>query len=145
MSETNSAELSLEAAAGAAGPHTTEAFAHLANETRLAILLALWEMYDPHAKENAVPFSELYDRVDYGHSGNFSYHLEQLEGQFVRKRADGYELRKPGLKVVRSVIAGAGVEDATLERTPIDQACHHCGARTAVGSSSAMMARGVKT
>jgi DNA-binding transcriptional ArsR family regulator len=134
MSDTSSAESLLEAAAGAAGPHTVEAFAQLANETRLAILLALWEEYDPDAENDALPFSELYDRVDYGHSGNFSYHLEQLEGQFVRKRAgaDGYELRKTGLKVVQSVIAGAGVEDATLERTTLDQACSRCGALTAV-------------
>lgn len=134
MSDTNSAESPLEAAAGAAGPHATDAFSHLANETRLAILLALWEAYDPCADDDAVPFSELYDRVDYGHTGNFSYHLEQLEGQFVRKRADeeGYELRKTGLKVVQSVIAGAGVQDATLERSSIDQTCSHCGAETAV-------------
>ncbi len=134
MSDTNSGESGLDTAAGAAGPHTTEAFSHLASETRLAILLALWEAYDPDADDDAVPFSELYDRVDYSHSGNFSYHLNQLEGQFVRKRADkdGYELRKTGLKVVQSVIAGAGVTDATLERTPIDQTCPHCGARTAV-------------
>lgn len=133
MSDTDPAESLLEAAAGAAGPHTTEAFAHLANETRLAILLALWEVYDPDADDDTVPFSELYEHVDYGHSGNFSYHLKQLEGQFIRKRGqEGYELRRTGLKIVQSVIAGAGPEDATLERTAIDQTCPHCGARTAV-------------
>lgn len=124
----------LDVAAGAAGPHATEAFSLLASETRLAILLALWELHEPGAEDAAVSFSELYDRVEYDNPGNFSYHLEQLEGQFIRKHPDneGYELRTTGLQVVRSVIAGAGVQDATLEPTEIDRRCHLCDATTAV-------------
>ena len=124
----------LEAAAGVAGPHATKAFALLGNETRLAILLALWELHEPGEKDTAVPFSELYDRIDYDNPGNFSYHLEQLEEQFIRKRPDdeGYELRKTGLKIVRSVIAGAGVQDVKLEWTEIDRTCYLCEAPTAV-------------
>jgi len=124
----------LESAAGAAGPHATEAFALLANETRLAILLALWELHDPGTGDTAATFSELYDRIDYDNPGNFSYHLNQLEGQFIRKRPDDerYELRKTGLEIVRSVIGGAGVQDARLEPTEIDRECHLCGSPTAV-------------
>ena len=53
----------LEAAAGVAGTDATEAFGLLANETRLAILLALWEAKEPEKprSEQAVPFSELYE------------------------------------------------------------------------------------
>lgn len=124
----------LENAAGAAGPYATEAFALLANETRLAILLALWESYNPDADDNAVSFSDLYEQIDYNNPGNFSYHLDQLDGQFIRKRdeGDGYELRNTGLEIVKTVIAGAGVQDRDLESTEINRECPSCQSSTAV-------------
>lgn len=126
--------LPIEAEAGEAGVHTTEAFALLADETRLAILLALWEAYDPQAADNTVPFSEIFDRVDYDDPGNLSYHLEKIEGQFVQQEAEGegYKIRTTGLKLVRSVIAGAGVQDTTREPSEIDQQCPLCGAPTTI-------------
>lgn len=134
MGDRDAGDSPLEAAAGAAGPSTTEAFALLGNETRLAILLGLWESYQPAADDNVVSFSDLYDRIDYDNAGNFSYHLEQLEGQFIRKQAEpeGYELRDTGLALVKTVIAGAGVADASLEPVEIDRPCSLCGGTTAV-------------
>ncbi len=131
---TDTPDLPIDAAAGRAGPHTTEAFALLADGTRLAILLALWEAYDPQADDNAVPFSAIFDRVDYDDPGNLSYHLEQLEGPFVRQ-ADagaGYEIRTTGLQFVRSIVAGAGVQDASLAPTELEEACPFCGAPTTI-------------
>lgn len=127
-------DLPIDAATGEAGLHTTDAFALLAEETRLAILLALWEAYDPQADDNTVPFSEIFDRVDYDDPGNLSYHLEKLDGQFVRQEADGegYEIRTTGLKLIRSVIAGAGLQDTSLEPSEIDQHCPLCGAPTTI-------------
>lgn len=122
----------LEAAAGTAGPHATDAFKVLGNETRLAILLALWEAYDPHAERNAVPFTELRNRVGMRDSGQFTYHLDKLEGHFIRKTDDGYILRQPGLVFVQSIIAGIGIEEPTLELTEIDAPCPLCGAPTAI-------------
>lgn len=134
MADARSTGLPLDADAGVAGLHATEAFALLGNETRLAILLALWEAYEPGEDDNAVSFSDLFDRVDYDDAGNFSYHLEQLTGQFVRRHpgGGGYELRNTGLEIVKVVIAGAGVQDMTLEPAEIDRECSVCGARTAV-------------
>lgn len=128
------ADSPLERAAGAAGPHATEAFSLLGNETRLAILLALWEFHEPSADDTGVSFSELYEQIDYDNPGNFSYHLEQLEGQFIRKRSEdgGYELRTTGLEIIRKVIAGAGVQDTNLELTEIDRPCPLCDGSTAV-------------
>jgi hypothetical protein len=133
----------LASAAGAAGPAATEAFDLLANETRLAVLLALWEEYDPHGGDGPVPFSRIFDRVDYDDPGNLRYHLEKLEGLFVRQQADrgGYELRATGLELVKTVIAGAGVEDATLEPTAIDEACPLCGAPTTVSYRDGLVVR----
>lgn len=134
MADTEVTESPLAVAAGAAGPHATEAFALLADETRLSILLALWEAHDPHGDDNAVAFSEIFERVDYDDPGNLRYHLTKLDGQFVRQQAagEGYELRVPGLRLIRAVIAGAGVQDATLETTEIDRSCPFCGGPTVV-------------
>lgn len=134
MTDREQTELPVAVSAGEAGSHATEAFALLGNETRLAILLALWEKYDPHAVDSTVRFSELFERVDYDDPGSFSYHLQQLSGQFIRKRAEGegYELRVPGLRFIQAVIAGAGVQDATLEPTEIDQPCPFCRGPTVI-------------
>lgn len=120
-------------AAGAAGPHTVEAFQLLANETRMAILLALWEAKEPTSDaEDAVPFSELYDRIDIDDSGNFNYHLEKLEGHFVAATDEGYELEPAGTKIVRAVIAGTGISEPTLEPTEVDMTCPLCEAPTKI-------------
>ena len=126
--------LSLDTASEDAESHAAEAFALLGNETRFSILLALWEEYDPHADDNTVPFSRIFDHVDRDDRGNVSYHLTKLQGQFVRQRGErgGYELRETGLKLVRSIIAGAGVQDVEVERSEIDQACPFCDAPTTV-------------
>jgi hypothetical protein len=134
MADADPADSPLAAASGAAGRHATDAFALLGDETRLAILLALWEAYDPAADDTVVSFSELFGQIDYDNAGNFSYHLDQLDGQFIRKRPDpeGYELTDTGLALVKTVIAGAGVADTTLDPAEIDRPCSLCGATTAV-------------
>ncbi|MFC4988709.1 helix-turn-helix domain-containing protein [Saliphagus infecundisoli] len=114
-----------------AGAYATEAFELLGNETRLAILVALWEEYDPFG-EVTVRFSELRDRVGTADSGQFNYHLDRLEDHFVRATDGGYELSQAGLKLVRSVIAGTGLEEPTLESTAVDMACKLCGEPVAV-------------
>lgn len=131
MTDADAAGSPLAAAAGAAGANATEAFELLSSKTRLAILLALWEAYDPHAAENAVPFSDLRERVGTRDSGQFNYHLGKLEGRYVDKTDAGYSLRPVGLKLVQTVIAGAGAK-VTLEPTEIDMQCDFCGAPTAV-------------
>lgn len=128
MDNSNTTDSPLGAAAGAAGPHATDAFKLLSDETRLAILVALWESYDPHGTDNALSFSELYDRVGVRDSGNFTYHLDKLTGHYVAETDDGYELRNAGHKIVQAVIAGAGIEETTLPPTEIDRTCHRCGA-----------------
>lgn len=124
-----------ECGTGAVGPHAVEAFALLGNDTRLSILLALWEEYDPHANDNAVPLSRIFDRIEHNDRGNVSYHLTKLKGQFVQQHSKrgGYELRETGLKLVRAIIAGAGVQDIALDPTEIDQACPFCDAPTTIG------------
>jgi len=132
MDETERIIAPLESVTDVTGEHATNAFALLGNETRMAILQAIWEEQVPLAEDNAVPFSRIFDRVSLDDRGNFSYHLEQLQGQFVTQHTErgGYELTIPGLKLARTIIAGTGVADATLEPTEIDQPCPLCGALT---------------
>ncbi|WP_123536359.1 winged helix-turn-helix domain-containing protein [Halosimplex salinum] len=103
-----------------------EAFELLGNETRVAILRTLGGTEDP------VSFSDLRERVGTADSGRFNYHLDRLTGHFVRKRAEGYELRRAGERVVEAVLSGAVTDAPVLERTQIDQPCHFCGAPVAV-------------
>lgn len=124
----DSSESPLEAAAETTASRATDAFKLLSNETRLAILLALWESDDPLRTDNSVPFSELFERVGVRDSGNFTYHLDQLAGDFVEQTEDGYELKRAGYRVVEAVLSGAVVDAPVLERTRIDEPCHYCGA-----------------
>lgn len=111
MDPPNAAEPPIEAAAGTAGRAAIQAFSTLGNGTRSAILLALWEAYEPSGAENAVSFSELRARVGLAVSGQFNYHLDELAGHFVDARPDGYVLRRPGRLIVQAVIAGAGLHE----------------------------------
>ena len=129
MAGNDSSESPVEAAAG---PHVTDTFSLLGNETRLAILLELWEAYEPHTERNAVSFSELRERVGVRDSGQFNYHLGKLDGQYIQKTADGYGLRRTGRMLVQSIIAGTGIEEPSLEPTEIDAQCEICGAPTAI-------------
>lgn len=130
QSETN--ESPLQSAGGAVGPHATAAFGLLANETRLAILLALWEAYQPHEESNSVPFSELRNRVGVRDSGQFNYHLGKLQERFIRKTDAGYELKRVGLLLIQSIIAGTGIEEPSFEPTEIKAPCENCGAMTEI-------------
>lgn len=127
MTESSSTESPLAAATGDLGMQATEAFELVSNETRLAILLALWEAFDPETSDNAVSFSDLRERVGVRDSGQFNYHLGKLTDRFVKDTDDGYELRMLGFKIVKAIIAGTGREDQALPPTEIDMSCHQCG------------------
>lgn len=132
MGNRNATESPLESAAGAAGPRAVDAFKRVSDETRLAILLALWEAYEPFADDNALSFSELLNQVDYDTSGNFSYHLQKLEGRFVESTSNGYRLKQAGHRLVRVIIAGSGLTDGRLPPTEIDFDCQMCGEPLAI-------------
>jgi ribosomal protein L37AE/L43A len=103
-------------------PSPDEAFAALGNETRLAILRALGDADGPLA------FSALYDRVDVSDSGQFNYHLDRLTDHFVRHSEEGYELARPGSRIVEAVLSGAVTDTPVLEPTEVDHPCPFCGA-----------------
>jgi DNA-binding transcriptional ArsR family regulator len=110
-----------------------EAFSMLGNETRLGILHTLAEAESP------LSFSELYDRIDYDPSTNFSYHLQQLDGHFVHQTDEGYELGQAGIRVVHAILSGTVTEAPRLERTGIDHRCEFCGAPTEISYTDGIL------
>lgn len=132
MAQANRSTRSVEESTGSVDGHVTEAFFVLASETRLEILFALWELMDPLAGTSEVSFSELRDRVGIRDSGQLNYHLEKLEGKFVRNIDGGYELSQVGRTLVQSVVAGPGIDEPVIESTEVDKPCKYCGAPTAV-------------
>lgn len=96
----------------------------LANETRAAILRELGE----HLNEVGEPpsFSTLRERVGVADSGQFNYHLGQLEGRFLEAVADGYNLTPFGARVVGLLFAGV-LEGGTHGPVEYPVACRWCG------------------
>lgn len=113
---------------GVGGQSPDAAFALLGDETRMAILEALWEEYEPGPADDPISFSRLRELVDVSPSSRFNYHLGELVGTFVRKTDEGYVLAPAGHRVVRSVVAGGITDDASFERAVLDVACPYCGA-----------------
>jgi len=122
-------ESPLEAVVNRIGEGTTEKFELLNNETRLAILLALWEAKDPEPpySKPALSFSDLRDRVGLRDSGQFNYHLDKLVGQFVRKSEDEYTLTPHGARLVETLVGGILTDNSSFEGGPIDENCPRCG------------------
>ena len=97
-----------------------DAFSLVGDETRLSILEALWRLDDPAA------FSEVRAEVGMRDSAQFNYHLGKLTSQFVRKTAEGYELRTAGERVVQAILAGSFTEHPERE-VEIEDECTKCG------------------
>jgi hypothetical protein len=100
-----------------------EAFSVIGNETRLAILEALWE-----APERPVSFSDLRRRVGTSDSAHFNYHLQKLTDQFVVKTDEGYDFRNAGRAVVQAVLSGSLNQDPELGPFDVEGECIDCGA-----------------
>ena len=98
-----------------------DAFAVLADETRIDILRALWE-----ADGQEATFSELREAVGVRDSGQFNYHLGKLTGRFVGKTDEGYELRTAGQEVVGSLLSGSYTMTADLEPIDLEDPCPVC-------------------
>jgi hypothetical protein len=97
-----------------------DAFALIADETRIAILEALWKLETP------ARFSDTRAAVGMADSAQFNYHLGKLTDQFVRKTDSGYELQTAGERIVQAILAGSFTEHPTRE-IEIDDSCVVCG------------------
>ncbi|WP_435360542.1 DUF7351 domain-containing protein [Haloarchaeobius sp. DFWS5] len=80
--------------------------AALADETRLSVLRVLAANQRETPADPAVGFADLRRTVGFEDSGNFSYHLDKLLGQYVHKTAEGYCLTHAGQSVASAVQSG---------------------------------------
>lgn len=101
-----------------------EAFTALADETRIAILRALWG-----TEGHVATFSKLREAVGIRDSGQFNYHLDKLLGLYVAKTDDGYELTEAGTEINGAIESGAYTMQASIEPIALDQSCLTCGDR----------------
>jgi len=99
-----------------------DAFAALADGTRVGILRALWE-----AEDGTAAFSELREAIGARDSGGFNYHLDKLTDHFVRKADGTYTLTLAGRHVVGGLLEGAYTQTGSVEPVPLDRPCPFCG------------------
>lgn len=144
MANANTSESPLESIESAVGEQTIEAFKILGNDTRLAILLALWDAQDHDPAQTkptraTVSYSELKERIGVRDSGHFNYHLGKLTGTFVESSDEGYELKTPGEQILHAVLAGTLMDHSSFRDEPLDVACYRCGASTVVDYREGML------
>lgn len=97
------------------------AFGSLADENRIAILLALWE-------SGPLSFAELQSAAGFSDSGHFNYHLDKLLDQFVEKEDGEYRLGTPGASAIDVVFDERFGEAPPSVDVDIDATCPECGA-----------------
>ena len=104
-----------------------DAFELIANETRLEVVRVLAEA-SIGGRPVPLSFSELRRRVGMRDSGGFNYHLDRLEGTFVRKTEEGYRLRYPGTLLYRMIASGYFTSRTEIGPFGTGSACFDCGA-----------------
>lgn len=110
-----------------------EAFRTLGDPTRIAVLRTFAEAVDemeasPGGSLPELSFSELYDRVEVDSTSRLSYHLDELDGTFLRRTDDGWKFTFAGESVTRLVLSEAYVGDVAFEPVATSGRCLNCGA-----------------
>lgn len=95
------------------------AFGSLADESRIAILLALWE-------SGPLSFAELQTAAGFDDSGHFNYHLDKLLDRFVEKDDGQYRLRTPGASAIDVIFDERFGESPPSVGVDIDAGCPEC-------------------
>lgn len=113
------------------GASFDDRFRLLADETRLAIMQALWEENDP-LEPSPLSFTDLQEQAEVEDPGRLNYHLGELKPEFIRHTEEGYELREAGKRIMRIVISGTAIDEVEIEPTEIDISCVFCGGSTEI-------------
>ncbi|GAA0195754.1 DUF7351 domain-containing protein [Halobaculum roseum] len=112
--------------AGASAVAPDDAFAALADETRLRTVRTL------ASADRPLGFTELFERVaddPDGPSAGFAYHLRQLTDRYVRTDDDGrYRPTFAGRQAARALDAGVYTERVDRDPEPVAGDCPVCGA-----------------
>ncbi|SNZ12748.1 hypothetical protein SAMN06269185_1903 [Natronoarchaeum philippinense] len=97
------------------------AFGSLADENRIAILLALWA-------DDELAFADLQSAAGFEDSSRFNYHLRKLLGRFIEKEGDRYRLRAAGAKAIDVVVDERFASTSDPVDVAIDADCPNCTA-----------------
>ncbi|MFB6111636.1 MAG: hypothetical protein ABEJ35_03775 [Halobacteriaceae archaeon] len=105
--------------------HRTDTISLVADETRAAILRELEaHLADTHERPS---FTTLRKRVGMADSGQFNYHLGQLEGHLIEEHDDGYDLTPFGIRLAGSLFSGV-LEGGRWGPVDYPMPCRDCGA-----------------
>lgn len=113
-----------------------DAFAVLASRIRLQILQRLGEVTD----QSVYTFTELYEAVDTANTSQFSYHLTELTGQYVKQTDDGYAISDAGLRIVQLVNAGEYTIQPEFDPVTVSTHCPYCDGTLAEARYSGLFA-----
>ena len=102
-------------------------YAALTDETRIRILFALADQYGDAWSAEWPSFSELRERVGVDDTSRFSYHLDELQDDFVRKVDGTYRPRVAALEIVSTIRAGTYDGDTVaVDQQQTDYECPSC-------------------
>jgi DNA-binding transcriptional ArsR family regulator len=107
-----------------------ELFTLLGNGVRMQIMRVLWERFDfaQYVIENdeGTNFATIREAAGVDDSGNFNYHLSQLNGTLIEQQADGYVLTPLGYDLMRTLDRYGDYRYATLEEWTVEDPCPFC-------------------
>ncbi|WP_434523225.1 winged helix-turn-helix domain-containing protein [Halorubrum sp. AS12] len=102
-------------------------YAALTDETRIRILFALADQYADAWSAEWPSFSELREQVGVEDTSRFSYHLDELQDDFVRKVDGTYRPRVATLEIVSTIRARTYEDDTvTVDQQQTDYECPYC-------------------
>lgn len=102
----------------------------LGNDVRMSIVRSLWERFDfdqyVAQEQDPTSFSTLFQGSPTDDSGNFNYHLNQLESVLVESVDDGYLLTPLGFNLMHTIDRNATFEYREIAPTEVDFRCPFC-------------------
>lgn len=110
-------------------PQSEDGFSLLGNEIRVEIIRSLGDTVVREGHNHVRSFSELRSQTDTTlDPGQLNYHLQKLDGYFVKKTDNGYALRPEGMRLY--FMLRAGFFDQREERESVDAGfdCYYCQA-----------------
>jgi hypothetical protein len=119
--ETESSDTASERHAGSVS--ASEAFELLGHEIRMGIVEELADCRRDNWFWLGMRFAELRKAVGVRDAGKFSYHLDQLQPQFVVKDGEEYKLTYAGMRVAGAITAGTYTESEAGRETELDANC----------------------
>ena len=105
-----------------------DAFGALASEHRVAVLRAFADA--ERDGDRTLSFTEIYDALELDSTSQLSYHLDHLEGTFLRRSEEGYALNRAGEDVMRAILAGSFTETPTFVPLSLSGECPGCPGTT---------------